>query len=331
MNHCIRVASTPEVFLIDVPYPNVITRGTNCYVVKDGDDCLVVDLGAPSDEGYAYLMAAFDELGIDPSRARYFLTHLHMDHAGLVDRVVPADAPLYLSRIDFEASAFQRTDLFVRQLEDRIRAEGASESYMREAAAQGLAHDCWISPERNLRFVGEGDMIDVGRFSLHVVETPGHTQGHLTLFEPESRVYFGGDHILFVLSPGLRFSVSDPNTLQNYLDSLRKVQDLQVSRLFHSHGEIEDGVNERIDWLIGHRHRRVEQTWEAIKERPGITGTQAIRLVPWNTRGKSWNETPILLKQCILENGMVVLDHLVNERRIARRVDGTGAFRYEPA
>ena len=157
MDYCIRVASTPEVFLIDVPYPNVITRGTNCYVVKDGDDCLVVDLGAPSDEGYAYLMAAFDELDIDPSHARYFLTHLHMDHAGLVDRVVPADAPLYLSRIDFEASAFQRTDLFVRQLEDRIRAEGASESYMREAAAQGLAHDCWISPERNLRFVGEGD------------------------------------------------------------------------------------------------------------------------------------------------------------------------------
>ena len=55
------------------------------YIVKDGDETLVIDTGAPSDEGFAILDAALTELDVDRTRMRFFLTHLHLDHAGLVD------------------------------------------------------------------------------------------------------------------------------------------------------------------------------------------------------------------------------------------------------
>ena len=69
-----------------MPFQNISTNDTNCYIVKDGDDVLVIDTGAPSDEGFAILDAALDELDVDRTRMRFFLTHLHLDHAGLVDR-----------------------------------------------------------------------------------------------------------------------------------------------------------------------------------------------------------------------------------------------------
>ena len=87
-----QVHQNPDVYKIEVPFENISTSATNCYVVKDGDDALVVDTGAPTDEGAAVLSAALDELAVDRDRAKWFLTHLHMDHAGLVDQVVPTAA-----------------------------------------------------------------------------------------------------------------------------------------------------------------------------------------------------------------------------------------------
>ena len=77
-----QVHSGPDVFEVKVPFANVSTSATNCFVVMDGGEALVVDTGAPTDEGAAVLDASLDELGIDRARATFFLTHLHLDHAG---------------------------------------------------------------------------------------------------------------------------------------------------------------------------------------------------------------------------------------------------------
>ena len=44
-----QINAAPDVFLVEVPFPNLSTSSTNCYVVRDGDESLVVDTGAPSD------------------------------------------------------------------------------------------------------------------------------------------------------------------------------------------------------------------------------------------------------------------------------------------
>lgn len=94
--HYTQVHSDPDVFLVRVPFDNFKLDSTNCYVVIDEGEALIVDTGAPSAEGLAYFRAALKELGVDPQRARFFLTHLHLDHAGLVDELVPRDATLFL-------------------------------------------------------------------------------------------------------------------------------------------------------------------------------------------------------------------------------------------
>ena len=82
----VQVHHDPDVLEVRVPFQNISTNDTNCYIVKDGDETLVIDTGAPSDEGFAILDAALTELDVDRTRMRFFLTHLHLDHAGLVDR-----------------------------------------------------------------------------------------------------------------------------------------------------------------------------------------------------------------------------------------------------
>ena len=52
--------------------------------------------------------------------------------------------------------------------------------------------------------VSEGDTIPFGNFPVRVIETPGHTIGHVTYWIPEAHVAFAGD-TLFAMGAGRVF------------------------------------------------------------------------------------------------------------------------------
>ena len=123
--HHIRVHTDPDVYLIQVPFSNYKLDSTNCYAVIDEGETLVVDTGAPSEEGRAYLAAALEELHVDFDRISFFLTHLHLDHAGLVDALVPPDAPLYLNERDYKRTQPEEVQRRYERLYRTLVAEGA--------------------------------------------------------------------------------------------------------------------------------------------------------------------------------------------------------------
>ena len=122
--HYRQINSSPDVYLVRVPFLNISTSETNCYLICDGGECLAVDTGAPTPEGAALLDAAIDELGIDKARMSFFLTHLHMDHAGLIDHVAPKEALIALSLTDFNLMAASSDVEYLRITEAQVSAEG---------------------------------------------------------------------------------------------------------------------------------------------------------------------------------------------------------------
>ena len=120
--------------------------GTNCYVVTDETTlcCAVIDPGAESGTILNY---------IDDNRLRpqaIFITHGHYDHTGAVASVYEATgATVYIHALDVNAEG----------VDDEMRYRGGDE----------------------LRFYKEGDVIPVGKLEFHVMETPGHSRGSVTL------------------------------------------------------------------------------------------------------------------------------------------------------
>ena len=45
--HYRQINSGPDVYLVRVPFLNISTSETNCYLICDGGECLAVDTGAP--------------------------------------------------------------------------------------------------------------------------------------------------------------------------------------------------------------------------------------------------------------------------------------------
>ncbi len=72
-------------------------------------------------------------------------------------------------------------------------------------------------------FVGEGDKVRVGSLEARVIETPGHTAGHISYFFPADKLAFVGD-TLFSIGCG-RVIEGNPEMMWHSLLKLRALPD----------------------------------------------------------------------------------------------------------
>ena len=69
--------------------------------------------------------------------------------------------------------------------------------------------------------VEDGDVLHRGGFSFECICTPGHTPGHMCLYDREKRVFLSGDHVLFDISPNITCWSTMHDALGSYIESLR--------------------------------------------------------------------------------------------------------------
>lgn len=90
----------PGVFRIEVPLPKNPLRSINSYAIPGGERALVVDTGMARDECRAALTEGLRAAGIDPARADFFITHMHIDHLSLARELAAPGARVYLGAPD---------------------------------------------------------------------------------------------------------------------------------------------------------------------------------------------------------------------------------------
>lgn len=102
-----------------------------------------------------------------------------------------------------------------------------------------------IDSPRRLREVGDGDDV----FGLQVVATPGHTAGHVAVFDPGTRVLVAGD----ALNNDGRLTGSNPQFTEDEraaADSVRTLADLEPEVILVGHGPpVERGAAGRLGRL----------------------------------------------------------------------------------
>jgi glyoxylase-like metal-dependent hydrolase (beta-lactamase superfamily II) len=139
----------------------------------------------PGDDSEA-IVAAIDKHDLELQAIA--LTHAHLDHIGGVaalKKVKPA-ADIMIHRAD---------EFIYEALPEQAAWIGIPRG---QWAALGLAFD---APPKIDGYWADGQTYIVGELHFEVIHCPGHTPGHVVLFEPKERKVFVGD-VLFAGSVG---------------------------------------------------------------------------------------------------------------------------------
>ncbi len=280
-------------------------RFTNTYLLSEA----LVDAGEDSRGARSSLERQLASLGLEVSDLKHLIiTHLHRDHIGLVNFIRSASGVKVCGHE--EASKISRAPDEVEEARGQVLDPlGGGVLFgifgVLEGCLRGLRP--MIRVDRKLR---DGDLIPLEGSTLEVLWTPGHSGEHICLLEVERRILFTGDHILPSITPhiGLRkLDGSDP--LRDYLESLKRIGELEVRLVLSGHGEPFTDLKGRIEEIMRHHERRLREVKTAlVGERTPHSG-----VAEKNTwRGAPWSLMPPWVKRMAAEEALAHLVYLKN-------------------
>jgi glyoxylase-like metal-dependent hydrolase (beta-lactamase superfamily II) len=156
-------------------------RYTAAYLLA-ADEPAIVETGPTTSA--EHVVAGLERLGIGAEDlAHIVVTHIHLDHAGGVGRLVQA----------FPGATVWVHERGAPHLQDPTRLVASATRLYGPAQMNSLFGPVEPVPADRIRPVGEGDRIDLGGRALEVLDTPGHASHHVALADTSTGAVFTGD------------------------------------------------------------------------------------------------------------------------------------------
>ena len=313
-------------YAIAVPLPNNPLKNLNAYVIT-GSRNLLIDTGFHQKECRDALLSGLQELGISMEHTDIFLTHLHSDHTGNAAYLAGEDFNILMGRKDHRVITMPQSEKH-RETHARFLREGMPKEDLALWSAQtpAIKFAPGAFPAREL---DDGDVLCYGGYELRCLATPGHTPGHLCLFDEKRKLIFLGDHVLFDISPNICAWNGVPDSLGDYLRSLELMKSLDIETALPAHrarGEVT--LRERAQQLIEHHRLRLSEAERLVHEHPGITAYELAGLMTWRIRAKNWADFPPSQKGFAFGETLAHLDTLLASGAIERLFGENGIVTY---
>lgn len=268
----LQVCETPDGFMICGPHAQTAQENldgntiSSIYVIAHHGYACVVDTGR-----YAAIYEILDaELRRRSLRVRYIvLTHDHYDHVGNAETlrrqhggVVLAhklDVPLMVNPLlpyDHEGMC----ETYGDSLRAAYADMGKSEADITAMGAMTARH--YSEPLAVDVSLGGDTLLDLQGLPVHLLHTPGHSPGGITVHVPSSASVYTGD-VTFWVNPCRPWPIGNA---RHCVESLRRIQALNPSYCGHGHY---NGIARPEEWLEGllQKHRQLEEgIWRCLSQ-----------------------------------------------------------------
>ncbi|MEJ5200810.1 MAG: MBL fold metallo-hydrolase, partial [Anaerolineales bacterium] len=189
----------PDIYCIRTPMPGDGLDFVNSYLIRARGECILVDTGWKSDEALQALTIQLTDAGVRFTDLRHIIiTHAHPDHYGLVEFLSHrTSGELVIHERENAILQMRATDYgkMVEQMASWLQSHDMPGDPHRLFERSALSALGMLPVEMPVRIVYGGEKIAAGDYQVEVIWTPGHSPGHICLYEPKERVLIAGDHV----------------------------------------------------------------------------------------------------------------------------------------
>lgn len=319
----------PGLYRLEIPIPQNPLGRSNSYVISRPEGHLVFDTTMNREECRSVMLAGLKKLNVDISRTDFFVSHFHSDHSGLAAVLPVPGSKCYCSRGDAAVINWQDVPAKFREQTDFLELNG-----LRPEEAAGVLKNhpgVRFGTGRYVTFteVVDGQVIEAGDYRFRCVVTPGHTPGHMCLYEPERKIFLSADHVLMDITPNISLFSDDENPLGDYLRSLDKVSSLDVKYVLPGHRTPSTNFLGRIEELKKHHEHRTAEAFNIVADGPQ-NAYQVASHMAWDMSYKHWEDFPVVQKWFATGEALAHLKFLEVEGKL-RRESRDGKLVYTPA
>jgi len=290
------------------------------YLLKSGGDTVLVDCGWNTDSAYAALEEGMKEHGTHPGEiSQLVITHIHPDHYGMAGRLKRiADCEVIVHEKDAEVindRYFAPKGLSEDQ-SNFMSQNGVPQLSAPEMAKGSMGMLDRVAPVPPDTEVKGGEVIKVGDFDFELIWTPGHSPGHICLYEPNRKILLTGDHILPTITPNVSIHTQTSGSpLGDYMRSLQKLIDLDVDYVLPAHEFDTKDLKKRIIEIEEHHEVRLDEMANCV-DSGGSTAWEVAGRVKWAT-GRLADFEPFMQRAAVGET-IAHLEYLFEIGRLSK-------------
>jgi len=308
----------PNTYRIEIPLPENPLKAVNSYLIKGQERFLIIDTGMNREECMREMLSCLGKLGVDLDKTDFFITHLHADHLGLVANLATDTSKVYFNELEASIVNSEWSEDRWWQFDAILKSHGFPESELEKAIKSHPGRRYRLKHHVDFCILKEGDTIDIGDYSFRCIETPGHSPGHMCLYEANKKILISGDHILSSITPNITFWPEMENPLKEYLASLEKVYPLDVNLVLPGHRSIFSNHKKRIRELQKHHQNRLKEVLSALEEGEK-TAFQIAPWISWDVNYGAWELFPPPQKWFAVGETIAHLKYLEENRMIQRK------------
>jgi len=306
----------PGAYRIELPliYEDPLFRHVNAYLFSGDNGYLLVDTGWNDEKAFVSLKNQLAEGGIDiRDISRIVVTHIHPDHYGMAGRLKSASgATFFLHSIEQNLiePLYIHKDKFHRHTADWLHRNGVPPKELLEIQKYTGDTSQFVIPTSPDVSLHGGEHISTGTFNFTVIWTPGHSEGHICLYEPAKKILISGDHILPTITPHVGLHPeSTGNPLKAYFASLKEIASLDIDLILPGHESPFTAARTTIEKIIQHYRQTEAEVLPMLAAKPQ-TAYQVCCGMTW-TGTTDWQNLTSLQKRLAIARSIAQMELLV--------------------
>jgi glyoxylase-like metal-dependent hydrolase (beta-lactamase superfamily II) len=283
----------PNVLRMQLPIRMPGLGHVNCYALVDDEGAALVDPGMPDAGSWRALQDRLRQAGIGLEHVHtVIVTHSHPDHFGGANRLVRESGARVVGHRNFRFGlpAAATPEISAEHLgHTPSEAEADAEAASAEPAPTA-AEPAWIGRTpwggqrprppllRRMRWrllrafgaqdfvpeisvpVENGNVLRLAKRDWFVLHTPGHTEDHICLHDPEAGVFLGGDHVLPSITPHISGIATSRDPLASFFYSLDRVAEIGgIKHALPAHGHPFTDLRGRSQAIKRHHYERLDK------------------------------------------------------------------------